>query len=446
MDQTWFQNSKDVEWLKQQYFTDDSKRITLKKNEVLLHPEDENKRLYIICDGQVNGYIGNDGSQYEIFSSSRDMFVGVYSFFSGHKSYSTVIAREDSELRFIERSDSVVQEAEFATHFLPVIVHEIYLRQLAASQLSREREDAIRRLAENEKMSTLGQLAAGIAHELNNALGVVHRNTEWMTRNLRGYFIEKEPAIFDFFRNAVEKGQRHSSSKIRERRKEIEHRYNLSPVMAKKLAKSNVEDEQIEVLVKRGMNEFKSIQFMIDAGLSLHDMGVAANQAAHVVKSIRELGSTHKIELFNTSIKETIDEALALTKNLWRNLNLDFEYETDSQILAHRGDLVQVWINIIKNACESLLSSQTTNPDLRIRLNDAGSNILVIISDNGPGINKEILPNVFQPNVTTKVTGLSFGFGLGLSIVKKIIEGYHGSIAVNSRPGNTEFIIQLPKK
>ena len=185
---------------------------------------------------------------------------------------------------------------------------------------------------------------------------------------------------------------------------------------------------------------------MIDAGLALHDMGVAANQAAHVVKSIRELGSTHKVELFNTSVVETVNEALALTKNILREINLSFEHEVDFTILAHRGDLVQVWINLVKNASESLISSKTTDPTINIKIDDAGSKFIVVLSDNGPGIAKDLLPKIFQPNVTTKVSGLSFGFGLGLSIVKKIIDSYQGNITVNSRPGHTEFIVQLPKR
>jgi signal transduction histidine kinase len=446
MDPTWFQNSKDVDWLKQQYFNDENKTISLKKGEVLLEPDSDNDRLFLIIKGRLNGYIGREGSQYEIFSSSKDMFIGVFSFFSPeHKSYSTVIAQEDSTLKYIERKQPVVKEAEFAQHFLPVVVNEIYLRQLIASELSLEREQAIKRLADSENMRTLGQLAAGTAHELNNALGVVHRNTEWLSRGLRSYFMEHEPGIFNFFRNSIEKGQKHSSNKVRERRKEIEKQYNLSPVMAKKLAKSNVDNEEIDMLIKLGMNKFKEIQFMIDAGLALHDMGVAANQAAHVVKSIRELGSTHKVDLFNTSITETINEALALTKNILRDINLQFDHDKDFNILAHRGDLVQVWINLIKNASESLSNAKTEDPSIHIKLDDAGSKFLVVISDNGPGIEKDLLPKIFQPNVTTKVSGLSFGFGLGLSIVNKIIDSYRGQVSVNSRPGNTEFIVQLPK-
>ena len=448
MDQSWFRTSKDVDWLKQQYFNDDSNIIRIKKGEYLLKPDTRNERLFLIISGTLDGYIGESlEDPFKIFSSTKDMFIGVFSFFSSeHMSYSTVIAKEDSEVRYIDRSQPEVREAEFAKHFLPVIVNEIYLRQLVASKLSVERHAAIKKLAESEKMSTLGQLAAGIAHELNNALGVVQRNTVWLTENLNEYFRQEESAIYPFFKNSVENGQRHSSNMIRTRRKEIEKKYRLSPMMSKKLAKSGVGDEEIELIIKNGLNEFIPIKFMIDTGLSLHDMGVAARQGAHVVKSVKELGSTHKVEVVVTNIEETIREALALTKNMLIGVKLSTETEVDATILAHRGDLVQIWINLLKNASESLKGSNTENPEIAIKISEKSRNYIITITDNGPGISKELLPTIFQPNVTTKVDGLSFGFGLGLSIIKKIVESYEGAVSVSSIPGRTTFLVQLPKK
>jgi signal transduction histidine kinase len=447
MDKSWFQKSKDVAWLKELYFQDEDKVIKLKKGEILLEPNSYNDRLFLICEGRLKGYIGDiEGGAFEIFSSSKDMFVGVYSFFSiQHLSYSTVRADEDTELRYIERSQSEVSEPEFAQHFLPVVVNEIYLRQLVAHELSIQRQAAIRKLAENEKMSTLGQLAAGIAHELNNAIGVVQRNTEWLSIQLGDYFKIKDPELLSFYSNSLEKGQKLSSSKIRVRRKEIEKKFNLGPKLAKQLAKSNADDAQIVQILKEGSSEFESMQFFMDIGLSLHDMTVASNQASHVVRSVRDLGNAQKIQSQETEINETIRRAITLTTNLLLGVKWSFHTEADGVIIANPGDLVQVWLNLIKNACESLRNSQTESPELLIRTWEKNDTYFVSITDNGPGIEEELLPTIFQPNVTTKVDGLSFGLGLGLSILKKIIESYNGNVSVTSRPGKTCFTVELPK-
>ncbi|MCB0298951.1 MAG: histidine kinase, partial [Calditrichaeota bacterium] len=66
------------------------------------------------------------------------------------------------------------------------------------------------------------------------------------------------------------------------------------------------------------------------------------------------------------------------------------------------------------------------------------------VEDNGPGIPEDIRANIFQPNFTTKVEGLSFGLGLGLTIVQRLVDSYSGKISVTSKPGKTVFKILLP--
>jgi signal transduction histidine kinase len=66
------------------------------------------------------------------------------------------------------------------------------------------------------------------------------------------------------------------------------------------------------------------------------------------------------------------------------------------------------------------------------------------VEDNGPGIPKSLRQKIFQPNVTTKVNGLTFGLGLGLSIVQRIVESYNGEISVESEEGKTTFTVNIP--
>ncbi|NBP69133.1 MAG: ATP-binding protein [Cytophagia bacterium] len=113
--------------------------------------------------------------------------------------------------------------------------------------------------------------------------------------------------------------------------------------------------------------------------------------------------------------------------------------------MASTGDLVQVWVNLIKNACESMLQAGTQHPTLAIQMDEFENYYKVTITDNGPGIDASLMSRIFEPNFSTKVQGLSFGLGLGLSIVKKIIDSYKGSISFTSVPGETSFIVQLPK-
>ncbi|MFQ5560714.1 MAG: ATP-binding protein [Nitrospinota bacterium] len=90
------------------------------------------------------------------------------------------------------------------------------------------------------------------------------------------------------------------------------------------------------------------------------------------------------------------------------------------------------------------MQAETKDPAIRIESSLRDDTILVSVEDNGPGIPEENREKVFQPNVTTKVEGLSFGLGLGLSIVKRLVELYNGSINIRSKPGKTVFTVSFP--
>ncbi|MEP1891305.1 MAG: ATP-binding protein, partial [Cyclobacteriaceae bacterium] len=103
-----------------------------------------------------------------------------------------------------------------------------------------------------------------------------------------------------------------------------------------------------------------------------------------------------------------------------------------------------VWINIVKNGIESMIQDETHHATLQISTSHTDEEITVEISDNGPGIPPKILNKIFEPSFTTKVGGLNFGLGLGLSVVQRIITEHDAKIAVSSEPGKTVFAVILP--
>jgi len=146
----------------------------------------------------------------------------------------------------------------------------------------------------------------------------------------------------------------------------------------------------------------------------------------------------------DVNVNQTLYEALALLKSLLRNVKVEIKTDEIPGTFANAGQLVQVWVNLIKNAYESLAQSNIKDPTLWIKTSFKDKNLIVRIIDNGPGIPKELQSQIFQPNVTTKVGGLEFGLGLGLTIVLRIVSGHDGDIKISSKPGKTEFKILLP--
>jgi signal transduction histidine kinase len=439
---------KEVAWLRDTYFSDPAKQVSLRKGEKLLTPGQRNDRLYLVLEGVLVGFIEDPESdeRFEIFRSGPGNFVGAYSFFSStHRSYSTVYAEEPARLAYVLHEEAPPGSG-FASRLTPIIVEEIYLRQLQAQRMSLERQRAIRRLMQSEKLATLGQLAAGLAHELNNAIGVIQKNTEWLSTRIVEYVAEKEAEdLRAIFEKGLRDGQCLSTTELRKRRRAIEEKFGFLPALAKTLAKIGASDEMITRYGERLEQDIERVNYFFETGLVLHDMLLAAKHAGQVVRSVRELGMTTRAQPIEMNIDNTIREAISLTQEMLKKVDFSFEpHEALPHVFANPGDWVQVWINLIKNACEAVAGAGTPRPKVKISTGIANHRIRVEVSDNGPGIPIEAREKIFQPSYTTKVHGLTFGLGLGLSIVQRIINSYGGAIQVNSRPGHTVFIVEIP--
>lgn len=442
-----------LEWLFDNFFSKKGQIINVKKGQILLKQGDQNERLYYVMSGSVSGFLQpRDGEPLKLFTAHQDMIAGVYSFFSedGH-SYTTVMADDDSSICYLDKNQTPVEGdpkyGEFMKNVMPIVVHEIYLRQTKLMKSNIEKQQTMNKLFESEKLATLGQLSAGLAHELNNAIGVIQNQAIWLSEHLKAFFPDLEGNdAFRFYESGLLKGQRLSSSEIRKRRKKLTSGHHITDVQAKRLAKMNISDDELDFLLKRRSGQFmEQVTYFWETGQALHDINVASKHTSHVVHSIRELGAPTTNGMKVCYVHETIQKALTLLSPVLKKIELELNLNERLLITANEGKLVQAWLNLIKNAAESLIENEVENSKIAIDAAAHAKGIKVSIEDNGPGIGPELLPIVFQPNVTTKIQGLSFGLGLGLSIVQRIIIDLGGTIDVKSVPGATQFIVQIPK-
>lgn len=429
--------------LVERYFSDIERRITVASGSILIEQEGYNERLYYVLSGELAGFYSEDGkSQTQVFSASAGAFIGVHSFFSGTwTASSTVIAQSDVELAWIERHTPVVAEEEFGpltAQFMPVIVNELSRRQRRATQEALEKEKALQKLHTAEQMTTLGQLAAGIAHELNNAIGVVSSKSERLETVIMELLEEIHPEASQFFDYGLMQGQRVTSSEARTRGRHFEKQYALPKDLARDLARAVPTDYLNEHWLKRPEEAIRFWQM----GRDLHDLRLASKHTVGIVKSVKQLGRTD-IDLDEAlSINDSINRALALLQSDLRRVKVKFSPAELPVFVGSQTELVQIWVNILKNACDALRDTESPEIDIQTRVNK--NRILVTIANNGPEISEATRRKIFQPNFTTKKGGLSFGLGLGLSIVKRIIAGYNGSVAVKSDKDITIFRIKLP--
>jgi len=434
----------------EKYFSNPEKIIHLKRGHVLLHQYATNDRLYYLLKGKICGYLPDKELHEPVFEANTKSFVGVYSFFSqDRKSYSELIAEENSIISYYDENPFELpkEEARELLIFLfNKVVNELRHRQQFAGKMAHERQETLQKLIQSEKMATLGQMAAGLAHELNNAIGALSSNLRQVQEEISNYLeTNEEKAVFDTYIKGLEDGQKLSSAQARESRNKLEKLNYLDKNTAKKLSRAGIDPETIMKLSEGDHSKAEKVASFWELGYLLHDMKIAATHATHVIQSVKNLGVANQVWIKNADINQSLTESLAILRNLTKRVTLEVDLEENlPSTEANLGELVQVWINLVKNAVESLLNTKTESPRITISSSHTKTEIKVSITDNGPGIPEDLYQVIFQPNFTTKKGGLSFGLGLGLTIVKRIINEHNGEIKLSSEPGKTCFEIHLP--
>lgn len=431
------------------YFSDPNKTMAIKKGGNLLEQGTFNDRLYLVLKGGFMGYFRKpDERQYELFEAEEKMFVGVYSFFSRtFISMATVSAVEDSEVAWIDQNQPVlpgVTGNSLAEQFMPLVVANLAQRHQREQELFLEKEEMLRKLVQSEKLASLGQMAAGIAHELNNAVAVMARHSQWLREKYEARLRSVGSPESEAFFRGYDKGRPWSTRELRARTRELIAKYKLSPEEAEKFAEMGWEPDDVPAVRSDRDKALNRLHEQWEIGATFHDIAAAADLATEVVRSVRALASPGGERTEGLNINETIREALTLLQSPLRKVSVVLDLAELPPMAANRSECVQVWTNLIQNALESMAGAGMDNGRLEIVSRPGRNAVRVEIRDNGPGIAAADLPRIFQPDFTTKEKGLDFGLGLGLSIVERIVHSNGGKIQIRSRPGETVFAVIWP--
>ncbi|MCF2497967.1 sensor histidine kinase [Dyadobacter chenhuakuii] len=274
-------------------------------------------------------------------------------------------------------------------------------------------KDTQTQLLDSEKMASLGQLTAGIAHEINNPINFVSSNIRPLRRD-----IDDVLEILDSY-NDIQGVD--SIDQLQVKIKEIER------------LKEDLDLDYIKT----------------ELGTLLKGMEDGASRTVEIVKGLKIFSRVDESDLNVVNINEGIESTLIiLNYQMGNSIHLVKELGNIPSIECFAGKLNQVFMNILNNSIYALLNAKTEGktPTIWVRswLQDP-ENISISIRDNGPGMPPAVRAKIFEPFFTTKQVG--DGTGLGLSIVFKIIEVHSGNIQVNTEVGEgTEFLITLPVK
>lgn len=320
--------------------------------------------------------------------------------------------------RILEVSISDRPHQDF--HEYVVIVHDITQRKQSEAQLRQEAKHLASQLVQSEKMSSLGQLVAGVAHEINNPVSFISGNI-----NYANQYVQDLLRLLQLY-------QQNYPHPVAEIQKEIE--------------------------------AIDSDFIMVDLPNLLTSMTVGAKRIKEIVLSLRNFSRLDEAEMKAVNIHEGIDSTLMIlehrfkAKSNYLGIEVIKEYGDLPLVECYAGQLNQVLMNLLVNAIDALEEAvenaewgagekAPTIPQIRINTNLTKDNQLVIrIIDNGFGIPEDIQQHLFEPFFTTKPVGK--GTGLGLSISYQIITQKHqGKLQCVSALGKgTEFVIVIPLK
>lgn len=431
------------------YFSDPAKRLDVKKGEKVLTHGQPNDKLYYVVEGSFISTVPaetvhGETQRLEVFRSREGGFIGVRSFFSdtGLAVLDTT-AEVDSVVMWMDRDTAAVEPDRYGSlreQFFPVIMKELEHRQFRLTNAARERVSCRLRMLKAEDMATLGQFAAGLAHELNNATSVLMSSSQHLGGNLRRYFEEYLPDLSTWFMRGMEPAKNLSSAEVRTRAREVSRKNKVDYETAKDLVRM-MGDEEIRALPKN----LEDLRTAWMTGRSCRDIQSASRHAANIIHSIKQLSSGARTKKELVRVGDSIEEARALLRETLKDTSIKVDIQGGMpDIMGNFGELMQIWLNIIKNAHEAMRDAATPGPTVFITARHDASAIVVTIGDNGPGIPDAVRDTLFQPSITTKTgSGQSMGLGLGLYIVKRLVEHHSGSIEVCNEPV-TCFTVRLP--
>ncbi|MBB2183331.1 response regulator [Lachnospiraceae bacterium MD1] len=318
-----------------------------------------------------------------------------------------------NEIEFTARLKVAIQ-AKYSSNNLKSLLEVTRKQNEDLKVMNAELTEAKFSLVQSEKMAAIGQLAAGIAHEINNPMAFVSSNFEI----LKNYF-HRFSSYIDFLNDQLQATEQHT-------------------------------DTDCDSIRKRILNQRQTMkvdQLLEESAEIFRDLESGINRVTDIVQSLRVFARSSKdSEKAHTSLLDLVKQTVLITQNEVKYVaNIMIDVPSDLIIYCNPVQLGQVFVNMVVNASQAIRDQKRNDlGTITITASKVDQEVFIRIKDDGPGIPSEHLLRIFEPFFTTKEIGK--GTGLGLSISYDIIVNkHHGTIDVESEVNKgTTFFIKLP--
>jgi signal transduction histidine kinase len=412
-------------------------------------------RVYVVQEGQLEVVKASSGREVLLAVRGPGEVIGEMALLEQTPHMATVRARTDSLLLAIHQDqlDRLLSDSPSAARAMFYII----LGRWRATEAM---------LRQSEKMAQLGTLSAGVAHELNNPASAVKRGAEQLQDSIRqvqgaqsglGRLIltqHQQELLESLARQARELADRLpdvDAITLSDRQEELEawlekrgadNAWEVAP----SLASMGFVPSSLEALAQKFEDgQLLTVLSWLAATYAVHNLlaeiGQGAERLSEIVKALKSYTYLGQAPVQTVDVHEGLDNTLLILRHkLNTGIRVLREYAAGlPTIQAYGSELNQVWTNILDNAADALGSQG----EIVIRTRQEGTDVIVEIEDNGPGIPPDAQARVFDPFFTTKAPG--HGTGLGLHISYNIVVHKHrGDIKVTSQPGRTCFQVILP--
>jgi two-component system, NtrC family, sensor kinase len=288
--------------------------------------------------------------------------------------------------------------------------HRVEERTRDLSEALKHLKESEAQLIQSEKMSSLGQMVAGVAHEINTPLAYV--------KNSLGQVSERLPEIdsaLDHCDKLI------GFLKAGDDPEGLSREFQQATTLVDSLKQQHV-IEELSGLVKDGL--------------------FGTGQVAEIVGNLKNFSRLDRSKVSHSNLNESLNNTLLLAKHLLKSVTVNRNLGDIPEITCASSQINQVFLNLVTNAVQAMPDEKGI---LTLTSRQEGEGVAVDVEDNGSGIPPDVLPKIFDPFFTTKEVGK--GTGLGLSISYKIIQQHGGRISVESKPGaGTKFTVWLPRK
>jgi signal transduction histidine kinase len=419
----------------------------------LLAPKGTRVRgLNIVLSGHMSIHVDRGAGPQKVMEWRGGDATGFLPYSRLDKSPGGVKAEEPTEIFMIPREEipALIRECyELTSIFVHVMVDRA--RQFTSSDL------------QVEKMSSLGKLAAGLAHELNNPASAVARSAQGLKARLSevertsralgaARLSETQQAAVDRARNLCLAAAGTTLGRSPIERSDHEdaivdwlRRHGADVTAAEALAESAITLDALDQVAGALDGEaLRAALGWLVAGCMTYQLAseieTAASRIHHLVAAVK--GFTY---MDQATMPKPVDVGRGLADTLavlagkarGKSVSVNLDVEADLPLVpGFGGELNQVWANLVDNALDAAKSH------VAVAAGRQGQSVVVRVVDDGPGFPPEIRERIFDPFFTTKPVGQ--GTGLGLDIARRLVVRHGGEIEVDSRPGQTEFRVTLP--